>query len=236
MKPTYVGSSSVPADNQGAFEPNVFVLTPPGGLLAGDLVVVCLPIGNPQNADAWSIEDDGGQAWGIQYNNMNIATGTMGMRAYACTFNGSWSNNPAFRAAPTGGKNPASAIMHVFRPPNGFGNWALSTPPGGGYFGQLAAPDYTVNVQGQNSLHDHAISLAWWHTPTALVWGPPIGAGWSVAGLNQYRNNVNGNKDTSDAFAYFAHDVAGPSGNVSRNRNADGVGGAVILTMFASAV
>lgn len=214
--PTYFGAASVPADNGSQAEPGTLTITPPGSMASGDLVLVFCDVGNPQGADVWSVNNDGGQSWTRDLNNQSIISGVQGVAVYRCTFDGTWDANPAFAVAGTGGNNHASAVMLVYRPPSGYtGGWSVDTTPAATSYNAPSTP-FTVTVTGQTPSHNQSATVACWKANDDNTWGSLSGSGWAVAGDAQYRNTAAG--DISLSFAHYLHDTAAATGNVSKNQ------------------
>ena len=115
MSITYFGSASTPADN-GTNTANPTAVTPPGSMLAGDLVLM---IGESRASSATlAISSAGGQSWtsGTQLNQTNCR-----IMLFWCRFNGTWSANPSVSF---GNTNQHIVVMHVFRPSNANSVWA----------------------------------------------------------------------------------------------------------------
>lgn len=202
---TYFGSSSSPADNGAQAGPTPPAITPPVGMLQGDLVVI---YGQYRATGATlSINQAGGQTW-------NTITGNNGSNQstaiFWCTFNGTWSANPSIRVG--SGTNGLTSVMYVFRPTaNGF-SWRLNV--------NLATATTTgANPNTINSVSTTAsntVTMAFWSSAFTNTWGTLNGTGWSKTGLSaQYRNTTTGQSHTA---AYNIQTTTfGATNNVSQN-------------------
>jgi hypothetical protein len=191
--PYLFGSSSTPADGAaatGTADPTA--VTPPTGMLAGDLVFL---IADARIASlTQAISNAGGQTW--TSHTQQSAT-TKSVRVFTCTFNGTWSANPSVSF---GSATCNSAYMHVFRPPSTSYTWSVnvaqtSTNDTTSPFSALAGHTTT----GTNP----TVTLQGWHSPDDNTWGTLTGTGWEVTGTAQYRNTSG-----SDQSASFAHIIS----------------------------
>lgn len=207
--PTYFGSASTPADN-GANGALTTTITPPGSMVAGDLVVV--HVSNRTNSATWSVGLDGGQTWTAETAYIP-ATGALGCRIFWCRYDGTWDVSPRFDCTASTGN---TAIMHVFRPDSGSKLWAIDVAQ---VTGQFAAPTtpFTVTITGRNTVAADTVTLACWSTFDDNTWNSLSGTGWAVTGSAQYRNTDG--SDTSSTFAhYLAAAAATAVPNVSKNQ------------------
>jgi hypothetical protein len=224
MSITYVESASNPADN-GSNNANPTAVTPPGGMQAGDLVLM---IAQSRDSTATiAISNTGGQSWTseTQQNQANCR-----IRLFWCRFNGIWSANPSVSF---GNTNPHTVVMHVFRPSNTSSVWEVDVAQ---VSGNYAAPGgaHTVTIPGITTITDGALVFATWASRDNNTWGSLTG-GWSTPGLAQYRNSSG--SDQSQTHAYRVMATAGASGNVSKNQaTLGGDAGARLIIAFKARV
>jgi hypothetical protein len=119
MAITYFNSVAAPADNGSQAGPTVSV-TPPGSMVAGDLVL--LVAGYKAGTVTFSMSNTGGQTWTSETHGGGATSGVR-IRLFWCRYNGTWSANPAVTI--TTGTLAMSVIMHVFRPTTGGNTWAV---------------------------------------------------------------------------------------------------------------
>ena len=205
MSITYFGSASTPADN-GTNTADPTAVTPPGGMQAGDLVLMVA-----QARDLWgtlAISNTGGQSWTseTQQNRINCR-----IRLFWCRFNGTWSANPSVSMGST---NCNTVVMHVFRPSNTSSLWQVDVAQASGNFPAPPSP-YTVPIPGITTATDGALVFAAWASVDDNTWGSLTG-GWSTPGSAQYRNRSG--SDQSQTHAYRVMPTAGATGNVSKNQ------------------
>jgi hypothetical protein len=205
MKIDYFASASTPADN-GTNTANPTAVTPPVGMLAGDLVLM---VAQSRDSTATiAISNTGGQSWTseTQQNQTNCR-----IRLFWCRFNGTWSANPSVSF---GNTNPHTVVMHVFRPSNTNSVWEVDVAQVSGNYAAPPLPR-TVTIPGITTSTDGALIFATWASTDNNTWGSLTG-GWTTPGLDQYRN-TSGN-DQSQTHAYRVMPIAGASGNVSKNQ------------------
>ena len=224
MRITYFGSASTPADN-GTNTANPTAVTPPGGMQAGDLVLMIAQ--SRDSTAALAISNAGGQVWTseTQQNQTNCR-----IRLFWCRFNGIWGANPSVSF---GNTNPHTVVMHVFRPSNTSSVWEVDVAQVSGNFAAPPVPR-TVTIPGITMITDGAIVFAAWATADNNTWGSLTG-GWSTPGLAQYRNSSG--SDQSQTHAYRVMAIAGASGNVSKNQaTLGGDAGARLIIAFKARI
>ena len=224
MEITYFGSASTPADN-GTNTANPTAVTPPGGMQAGDLVLMIAQ--SRDSTAALAISNAGGQVWTseTQQNQTNCR-----IRLFWCRFNGIWGANPSVSF---GNTNPHTVVMHVFRPSNTSSVWQVDVAQVSGNFAAPPVPR-TVTIPGITMITDGAIVFAAWATADNNTWGSLTG-GWSTPGLAQYRNSSG--SDQSQTHAYRVMAIAGASGNVSKNQaTLGGDAGAYLIIAFKAVI
>jgi hypothetical protein len=237
MAITYIGSASTPPDGSSNTT-NPTVVTPPGGMLAGDLVLM---IGESRtttaNVETLAISNTGGQTWTSE---AQVDQNNCKLRLFWCRFNGAWTPagnpNPSVSFSGTG-TNQHIVVMHVFRPSNTSSVWQVDVVQVSSTFAAPGAP-YTVTIPGITTITDGALVFAAWASSDNNTWGA-LTAGWSIPGLAQYRNNSN----LSQTHAYrgiptaAGMPIAGASGNVSKNQaTLGGDAGARLIIAFKAVV
>ena len=209
MSITYFGSASNPADN-GTNTANPTEVTPPGSMLAGDLVLMIAQ--HRASSGTLSINNTGGQTWTseTQQNRANCR-----IRLFWCRFNGTWTANPSVNMGST---TTNTVVMHVFRPSNANSVWQVDVAQVSANFAAPGAPNYTVTIPGITTITHGALVFAAWATADDNTWGT-LTAGWTTPGSAQYRNNPTGNNnEASQTHAYRIMTTAGATGNVSKNQ------------------
>jgi hypothetical protein len=223
MSITYFGSASTPIDT-GTNTTNPTVVTPPGSMLAGDLVLMIAQ--SRDSTAALAISNNGGQSWTseTQQNQTNCR-----IRLFWCRFNGTWSANPSVSF---GNTNNHIVVMHVFRPSNTSSVWQVDVAQVSGNFAAPPAPNRTVTIPGITTITDGALVFAAWASSDNNTWGS-LTAGWSTPGSAQYRNASN----ASQTHAYKVMATAGASGNVSKNQaTLGGDAGAYLIIAFKAVI
>jgi hypothetical protein len=211
---THFASASTPATDNGNNNNDPTAVTPPGGMQAGDLVLM---IAQQRSTGATlSIFQAGGQSWTAEAAQSQT---NCTIRLFWCRFNGTWSANPSVNFS---GSACNTVVMHVFRPSNTSSVWQVDVAQVDGNFPAPSAPNRTVTIPGITTNTDGALVFATWATPDNNTWGN-LTAGWSTPGLDQYRNRAGG--DLSLTHAYRVMATAGATGNVSKNETASGGGG-----------
>jgi hypothetical protein len=219
---TYIVSASTPPDGSSNTT-NPTVVTPPGGMLAGDLVLMMAV--SRASSGALAISNAGGQGWisETEQDQTNCR-----IRLFWCRFNGTWSANPSVSF---GNTNQHIVVMHVFRPSNTSSVWQVDVPQVSGNYAAPAAPR-TVTIPGITTITDGALVFAAWASSDDNTWGS-LTAGWSIPGLAQYRNNSN----LSQTHAYRVMATAGATGNVSKNQaTLGGDAGAYLIIAFKAVI
>lgn len=195
-----VGSASSPADN-GTLAGPLQAITPPTGLVAGDLVVI---IAGYRGNTTLSMSATGGQTWTSLTQAANGTTNVS--RIFYAVYNGTWTTNPSVRV--TSGTLALTVVMHVFR--NVDPTTILDVAQTTGTFTAPANP-FNVTIAGITTINDGSLVFVVTSTPDDNTWGLQT-AGWVNPGLAQYRN-LSGN-DMSISTAYRIMSPAGPSGSV----------------------
>jgi len=222
---TYFGSASTPATDNGTNTANPTAVAPPGGMQAGDLVLMIAQ--SRDSTAALAISNTGGQSWTseTQQNQTNCR-----IRLFWCRFNGIWGANPSVSF---GNTNPHTVVMHVFRPSNTSSVWEVDVAQVSGNYAAPPLPR-TVTIPGITTISDGALVFAAWASSDNNTWGS-LTAGWSTPGLAQYRNSSG--SDQSQTHAYKVMAIAGASGNVSKNQaTLGGDAGARLIIAFRARI
>lgn len=224
--PTYFASAATPTDNLTGAEPVTAVITPPGSMVAGDLVQIG---GVFQVATAGQITQSqlGNQTWieiGESLGN------DMSFRSWWCRYNGTFSANPSIAFAAQGGTQPCTAFMHVFRPTATSWLWGVDVAMQAATFAAPGSP-FTVTRNGQASLRNDTVQIAGWAAAAANTWGTLAGAGWAVTGTAQYRNTSG--TALSASFAHLLASAPTAAVNVSKNESAGTAGVTYVATFYS---
>jgi hypothetical protein len=205
MAITYFGSASTPADN-GTNTANPTVVTPPGSMQAGDLVLMIAQA--RASSGTLAISQAGGQTWTSQtQQNQTLCR----IRLFWCRFNGTWSANPSVSM---GSALCNIVVMHVFRPSNTSNAWAVDVAQVSSNFSAPGSP-YTVTIPEITTNTDGTLVFAAWASTDDNTWDSLTG-GWSTPGSAQYRNTSG--SAASQTHAYKVMATAGDSGDVSKNQ------------------
>lgn len=194
--PTYFGSASNPADNGTGADGSVLAVTPPASMNAGDLVVLVGQLQASPPSGAMAISATGGQSWSSA---STVDTNDQAFAVFWTQFNGTWSADPSISFPSESGTQPATAVMHVFRPASvGSGNWVSDTALAGG----AEASASPVVISGITPNKRDNVTLAGWAIPNVSTWGTLSGTGWVAMDIAQWRNTSG-----SDQSATFAHQL-----------------------------
>lgn len=193
---TYFGSASTPADN-GANPGPTATVTPPGSMVAGDLVTVLVQYRS--GGGLLLVTVTGGQTW--ETASLLVQAGNVSTIVFYCIFNGIWSTNPIFGEL-TMGTAALSAVMHVFRPTSGYSFQGLDA--GVSYRAEHTAPStpFDVTIPADTSTQDRIVALAAFATSDDNTWALQT-AGWTNAGSAQYRNTTGQDQSNSTAYKFF---------------------------------
>lgn len=205
--PTFHGSASNPADNGSQADAATLTITPPASMSSGDLVVVLCTVQVAAFATAPSVNATGGQSWsaGSDITGAN----DMDVRVFWTQYNGTWGANPSFTIASESGTQPASCIMHVFRP-SAVGTWEVDTAIAGG----AEASADPITVTGFTPNKKDTVSLACALIPNASTFSEDS-SDWTITSTAQYRNTAG--SDLSVSCAYQLKGAAAATGDASFN-------------------
>lgn len=229
---TYFGTASSPADN-GTSATSPVSVTPPGSMVAGDLVIAIL---YARNASAtFGISNTGGQTW-TSHSSHQGTTATLTTGVYYCIYNGTWSANPSFTFSSTTNTN---VVLQVFRPTAGSSTWGVETASGNtDILLHSNVSNTTSNASFFNftTTNNKVVCLAIFTADDDNTWGSLSGSGWAIAGGAQYRN-TSGN-DVSSSYAYNVKATAGLTQTCSQIQStADGnIAGIVLFYEIAAGV
>jgi hypothetical protein len=183
-------------------------------MLSGDLVVLCVGVQVGAFSSNPAMSNTGGQTWSAFVTGGtggDVATGL-----FWAQFNGTWSANPSVTIAAESGTQPASVVMHAFRPSSGAGTWDIETD-----FTNLnngAAPNPLGTGSAVTLANTNNVTIAFWALANASTWSNLVDSssrGWVVTGLAQYRNTSG--TDLSFTFAHVLQSASGDSGTVTND-------------------
>lgn len=229
--PTFFGASATPTDNGSNPAPTA-TITPPADMVAGDLAVVFVLSRHRGDTGPTYISNNGGQAWSFMGTWEDDANGqgssTKLLRAFWCTFNGTWAASPAFAClegtdALTGHVSvyrSADATTYPFWAPDQWMIGASFSAPGG---------SHTATITGVRNVKPANVTVAAWAVDAANTWGSLTGTSWDKTGLTaQYRNTTG--SDTSLTVAYRLSTSAGLTADVAQNESAATAGNTMIMS------
>jgi hypothetical protein len=226
MSIVYFGSASTPATDNGNNNNDPTAVTPPGGMQAGDLILMIAE--QRATGATLSIFQAGGQSWTAEAAQSQT---NCTIRLFWCRFNGAWSANPSVNFS---GSSCNTVVMHVFRPSNTSSVWQVDVAQFSGNYPNPSWPNYTVTIPGITTITDGALVFAAWASRDDNRWGS-LTAGWSTPGSDQYRNRAS--SDQSQTHAYRVMPIAGASGNVSKNQIANAPDrGAYLIIAFRAVI
>jgi hypothetical protein len=217
MSIDYIASASTPAD-RGFNDDNTTAVTPPGGMQAGDLVLMIAQANS--DSGALTITNDGGQSWTSESQQDG---NDCQLRLFWCRFNGTWTANPSVTFNST---DSNTLVMHVFRPSNTSSVWQVDVAQVSDNFDAAR----NITIPGITTITDGALVFATWASTDDNTWGN-LTAGWSTPGSAQYRNRE-GNQQ-SQTHAYRVMPTAGASGNVTKRQSARDNGAYLIIAFRA---
>lgn len=213
MTLTYFGRTINPTD-LGSLSATTVTLTPPGSMLAGDLVLGMGLFRNEAGTVNWQVSDAGGQSWS------NVGGQLIGfgctLQRFACVFNGTWASNPIFDTQ-LGVADCISGLLLVFRPDaQGLGTWQLDHET---YtFASDDTAPYDLVFTSQTVKENNELILVEWHRDVSHTMSLQTG-GWSNPSSETQWRNLAGS-DMTLSVGYKVQD-AGSSGDVT-NRASTG--------------
>lgn len=208
-QPTHFGSVSNVNDNT-ASSTTPTTITPPGSMVAGDLVVMYSHTRTTSATNA--ISADGGQTW-----NSLTAGGTTDLttRVFWCRFNGTWSTDPSVSFSTALSCNVS---MSVFRPTSGSKLWAVDQAIVNTPYAAPSGPPYTVSITGVTNAQPNNVTFAVFASPDDNTWITPTG-GYTAPLTPIYRRNPSGS-DLSYVLYYKLAAGTGASGTLTLDQSA----------------
>lgn len=204
LQPDYFGSASTPADNgTGIADPTA--VTPPTGMLSGDLV--CMIGQQRATGAALAVSATGGQSWTSE---TAIGITNQTDRLFWCQFNGTWAADPSVDFDAT---TCNSVQMQVFRPPSTSYTWSVNVA-----LAETEDATSPYENPGQTTTGTNpTVTLVGWFTADDNSWDASGDTGWELAGTAQYRNTSG--SDQSAAYEYKIKTAAGATGAVDKTQN-----------------
>lgn len=204
MAITYINSASTPTDGGINTAPTTTSVTPPGSMVAGDLVVVW--VGQRATANTFAVSATGGQTWTSE--TQPAGTNNTKNRVFWCRFNGTWSSDPSFSIS--GGTVAFTVVMHVFRPTASANTWSVDVAVAE----TTQATALTFTHGSVNTTAASTVAVVLFTSQDDNTWGTLTGTGWVVTGTAQYRNNSN----HSMSFAHRIQTSPGATNSVSKTQ------------------
>lgn len=169
MAIAYYNSASTPVNQNDSNSASPTVVTPPGSMTSGDLVVVCCF--NRLSADTHAISAAGGQSWTQLTTESSQAL--VSSTWFWCIFDGTWTASPSWSH---GGTNN-TCMMIVFRPTAGK-SWAVDVAevPAG-----FAAPGDSLVTIPEINTTANSVAIASWASRDDNDWALVAGAEWTEA-------------------------------------------------------
>jgi len=200
----YYGFASTPADD-GTNSTDPTAVTPPESMTAGMLAILVAMERATDGGGSLAISNSGGQTW---TSLGTVGATNIGVRAWMCEFNGTWSANPSVDFA---GTTHNSVYLIVFSPSDAAKTWAVDVSLAERDFASPSSP-YNVSLAEITTLVNNALVLAGWFTPDDDTWALQT-SGWAnPTGVAQIRNNAG--QDGSASFAFKVQATAGGTGAV----------------------
>ena len=221
---TYFASAANPADN-GTNSTSVVEITPPGSMVAGDLVVLIGQSRAATSAITMALTN-GGQTW--QDAGLTIAGSTHSAKIYWCRFNGNWAANPQVEFASA---TATSVTMHVFRPSAGANTWDLDQLGATATYAAPGGPPYIATVTGQTTVSNKVVAVFVIFSTDDNTYIKSAGTA-TVVSSAQYRNL--GGNDIAHAVHYEVFATGGTAtGDLSARQTANGPdAGATAIVLF----
>lgn len=223
MAISYFGSSVNPADNTSFLDTaNPCVITPPGSMVSGQLVVVEVEFSDSTTTRDITLSAGGGQAWsqfihhGAPHN----------YALFWCQFNGTWSTNPSWGHGGGALTSGFSARMQVFSASGGSPTWAVDVADSVATYAAPGSP-FNVTTTGQTTVSSNTVTVAIFTCGTGTITWSLQTAGWSnPGGATQWRNTSGG----VVSVAYLIQTASGATGNVTNRQSAASSGWQDIIT------
>lgn len=224
MAITYHGLASTPVD-AGSNSTSPTVITPPGSMSSGDLVVVvCF---NRLKSDTHAVYNNGGQSWTKLTTQTTTGAFTTATWFY-CVYDGTWDANPSFSH---GGTNN-TCMMMVFRPTSGY-TWSVDVTEAPALFSAPGSP-YDVTITGITCA-SASVAIASWASSDDNTWAYQSGTSWTQP-TGATVNNTAGS-DSGVLMAYRLMPSGGASGSpVGRETTVGGDPGCQNIMSFKEAM
>lgn len=212
---SFVGIATNIADN-GSNAASVMGITPPPGMVAGDLAVIIV---HSREVATFSMANAGGQTWNeggrwtpeVQYAPLGLSS-----HLFWCKFNGTWSANPQVQSSSAVCN---SAALLAFRPTDPANEWAYES---GETRSRIYDTSETRTIDSEPFVGGSSgVRVCTWlidDDKTATM----SGAGYVTPGSAQYRNLAG--DDITMLLAYKVLTAAGETGSVVKT-TAGGSGG-----------
>lgn len=216
---TFFAVATNPADN-GSLGVSTVSITPPGSMVAGDLVYV---VASQRGLSTYSVNNDGGQSW-TPLTYVSSST-TRSAQAFWCRFDGTWDASPSWDFTLTG---TTSVQMLVFRPTSGSNTWANEVDNTGSFDASSA----TKTITGVTPTNNSNVTIAMFYSADDNTWGNLAGTNWIDTGTDAQYRNIAGS-DASNTYAYQIQSTAAATNNVSKEQLTLGPdAGVTILSTF----
>lgn len=212
MAITLFGTASTPSDN-GTNTTNPTVVTPPGSMVAGQLVYL-IACGANTSGDVTLDGNQGGQSWtALTQRN----TTRHRVRCFHCVFNGTWTANPSV-AMPGTANNIVR--MLVFSPSSGatFDSGSLHVAEASATYAAPTTP-FEVTVPSVTVTAAGTLIIATWTSADDNTWGARDNSLFTDVSPAQVRN-TSGTYDQSVANSYAVMPTATDSDPVVRIQTA----------------
>lgn len=219
---TYFGGATNPADNAALDDSATRSITPPGSMVAGQLVNVWVQDRDSGAGQDITVSNTGGQTW---TSGTIIKQASMSIRRFCAIYNGTWSADPSWVTA----EQFAAAItihMSVYSPTSGY---ALSCTPDVAEASIQFTATTTPTITGQTpTASASVVTIALWGVAAdANTWASLTG-GWSYRGGNQIRSTTGSGLSLSIADLIQAS--ASATGDVTNTQSASAAGVKGIVT------
>lgn len=191
---TYFGTAANPADSGALAGPNV-TITPPGSMVAGDLVVVFVQY---RGGSVLINKTTGGQTWSSPESNFS---GNVELAMFFCIFNGTWSADPVFGDQVLGSQ-AISGIMHVFRSTSGYSFVGRDTDVTTNSSYSAPSSPFDVTIPADTSTEARIVAVGFFSSDDDNTWALQSGT-WTNAGSAQYRNTQGQDQSNSSAYKFF---------------------------------
>jgi hypothetical protein len=212
MAITYFGSAATPAP-AGSNTTDPVVVTPPGSMVAGQLIYVITGVRG--GLTAVSVLEAGGQNWTTQ---TLVTDASISLQVHTAVFNGTWSADPSWTGA---GGDPFSGVMHVFSPTSGYVfNPLPDTAQAAGNGALPASPPYDVSIASVISGSASRVALFTWAVGANYGWTLQTG-GFTATGASHF-NNTSGS-GLSLSTAHLIQTGSGATGAVVNQTTNTGV-------------